>query len=485
MRKWVLSIMSIVAVSMVFSSCGTLFTTGGSDYRDAAAFHERMDYVRAIQSLEKALAVNPTFPEALELYPVVFNEGTAHLKEIVRNNESKDDRLSADQVYNAYKNLQKMHSLARMGNLGIVVAGDYSSKLEAAAKEAGQRWFDWGESLFAQGGRNRFKQAVNAFETAKARDPQIPEIDRWIQEALDQATVTLMVLGNGPDEAFHTMVLNDIKKTFSTDRFVKVLETESFRDVETMVGPTDLAIHHGMANNVDYLIDVSVYNRVETMREEESVRLPSSQPLFDGKKVTIGYTVKNLVTYRLFSLDQVRVTAGNTFTLEDGPFTFEISFAVAEGVRELNLGNTGRRNLRYVTSSVDPMTTSQAINALRRDFSHIQIPREVSNPADQTNWTRYFRDRYDSFIHFSSNESGRELFYATEVVHLRGTENYYFYITGGSTLEEAIQESRVNSAIMNGLTITARNLAEKAKEHRGTSYFTIGEEVGKIIKPEF
>src|SRR5690554_5993347 len=98
MRKWVLSMMSIVAVSMVFSSCGTLFTTGGSDYRDAAAFHERMDYVRAIQSLEKALAVNPTFPEALELYPVVFNEGTAHLKEIVRNNESKDDRLSADRV---------------------------------------------------------------------------------------------------------------------------------------------------------------------------------------------------------------------------------------------------------------------------------------------------------------------------------------------------------------------------------------------------
>ncbi len=482
MKKLLLPIAVIIAIGVLFSSCGTLFTAGGSDYRNAVSAHQRNDYVSAIRSLEQALEVNPTFSEALELYPVVFNEAHTFYKQVIRDHESGEDRHSADQVYSAYSHLHDIHTLAQRGGHGIVSTENYSSQLQRAAAAAGQKWFEWGRSLYDQGGRDRMKQAVNAFETAKARDSQIEDIDQWIKHAEEQATLTLMVLGIGPDEAFHTMVLNDIKKTFSSDRFVQVIETESFRDTGAMVGPIDLAIQYGKVNNIDYLIEIMVNNRVNTTSDVQPVRLPSSQPLFDGTKRTLGYSVSNLVTYRLFALDEVKVIAGNTFTMEDGPYTFEYSIVGAEGMEELYFDDTGKKNLRYVTSTEDLMDVMPgAIRRLRRDISNRHIPPEVTDPTHQSLWAEYFLNRYRNFNDFSRHESGQEFFYGIEVILIDNTD-YYYFITGGTDMREAVQEAATISGIINGLYSAGRTFAEQEKDKRGTSYYTIGEEVGKKIK---
>ena len=481
MKKRMSTLLLLVLMTLVFTSCGTLFTKGGADYRRAVSLYQSKQYAQSISALNSALAVNPTFPEALALYPLAFNEGTSYYKVEVVNNENKEDHLSADIVYRAYENLQNMHSLARSANRREVATEDFSQKLAQARSKAGRLWFAYAQQLAANNTRKSFRDAVVAYETAKARDPQIAGLDEELRLALDKATVTLMVLGNGPDEAFHTMIVNDMKKTFSSNRFVQVIESESFRtnDPRVLVGPIDLAITFGKARDIDYLIEVSVYNRTENINNEQPVRLPKENPRFNGVKKTLGYSIKNTVSYRLFDLRTVDVIAGNTFTTEDGPYTYDFSFVKAEGLRELNLEGTGSENLRYVTSNLDYNTTVQAISTLRRDYFNIQVPFDVSNPTNQTQWYEYFKNKYKSLSELSRQESGRELFYALEVVYHTPTDSYFIL---GNTVAEAREESRKNSAIMNALHHTVNQLIDNEKQNKGSSYYTVGQEVGKLIK---
>ena len=481
MKKRLSILLLFILITIVFTSCGTLFTKGGADYRRAVSLYESKQYAQSISALNNALAANPTFTEALALYPMAFNEGTSYYKVEVVNNENKEDRLSADVVYRAYENLQNMHSLARAANRREVSTEDFSQKLAQAKSRAGRLWFSYAQQLAANNTRKSFRDAVVAYETAKARDPQIAGLDEELRIALDKATVTLMVLGNGPDEAFHTMVLNDMKKTFSAHRFVQVIESESFRanDPRVLVGPTDLAITFGKGRDIDYLIEVTVYNRTQNINNEQPVRLPKDNPRFNGVKKTLGYSIKNTVSYRLFDLKTINVIAGNTFSTEDGPYTYDFSYVKAEGLRELNLEKTGAENLRYVTSNLDYDTTAQAISTLRRDYYNIQVPFEVSDPTSQTQWFEYFKNKYKSLSELSRQESGRELFYAIEVVHHTATDSYFIL---GNTVAEAREESRKNSAIMNALHHTVDQLIAKEKENKGSSYYTVGQEVGKLIK---
>lgn len=481
MKKQLSIMMLLVLMTLVFSSCGTLFTKGGSDYRRAVSLYESKQYAQSIESLNKALALNPSFPEAVALYPLVFNEGTAYYKAEVANNQNREDRISADKVYRAYENLYDMHTRVSSNNRFRLYTEDFAYRFRQSREKAGSLWFAYAEQLAANNTRKSQREAVIAYETAKNRDPQIAGLDEKLRIALEKATVTLMVLGNGPDEAFHTMVLNDMKKTFSSDRFVQIIESESFRvnDPGVLVGPIDRAISFGKGRNIDYLIEVTVYNRTEAINKEEPVRLPKDNPRFSGVKKTVGYSIKNTVSYRLFDLKTVNVIAGNTFATEDGPYTYDFSYVKAEGLRELNLEGTGNENLRFVTSNLDYDTTVEAINLLRSDYSRIQVPYEVIDPTHQTQWYQYFSSKYNRFADLSRAESGRELFYALEVVYHRPSDSYFIL---GNTVAEAKAESNKNSAIMNALSHTARELINKEKDSRGSSYFTIGEEVGKLIR---
>lgn len=481
MKKRLSIMMLLVLMTLVFTSCGTLFTKGGADYRRAVSLYESKQYAQSIDSLNKALALNPSFPEAVALYPLVFNEGTAYYKAEVANNQNREDHISADKVYRAYENLYDMHTRVSSNNRFRLYTEDFAYRFRQSREKAGRLWFAYAQQLAANNTRKSQREAVVAYETAKDRDSQIAGLDEELRIALDKATVTLMVLGNGPDEAFHTMILNDMKKTFSNNRFVQIIESESFRtnDPRVLVGPIDLAITFGKARDIDYLIEVSVYNRTESINNEQPVRLPKDNPMFTGVKKTLGYSIKNTVSYRLFDLKTVDVIAGNTFSTEDGPYTYDYSFVKAEGLRELNLEGTGNENLRFVTSNIDLERTSAAINLLRRDYSRIQAPLDITDPTNQTQWYEYFKNKYKSLSELSRQESGRELFYALEVVYHRPSDSYFIL---GNTVAEAREESRKNSAIMNALHHTVNQLIDNEKQNKGSSYYTVGQEVGKLIK---
>ncbi|WP_319755513.1 hypothetical protein [uncultured Sphaerochaeta sp.] len=482
MRKRALLVVILILLSMVFTSCGTLFTKGGSDYRSGVSAYEKKEYVSSLRYLNQALAVNPEFMEAAQMYPVVFSEGTSYYKTQITNNAAKQDRQAADIVFHSYTQLQALHEVARASGRSGLMIEDFTSKLDEARLKSGDLWFSYAQSLQEKGDRESLKKAVAAYETARSRNPNLENIDEVITQLIKDATVTVAVAAYGPSDAgFSSKVLADVTKVLGSDRFIEVIQGENFAPGEgSMVGHTDIAIMTAMSRGWDYVLDVYASTSFEEISKETPVRLPSDAPLFSGIKRTIGYQNKTYISYRLFSIKQgVKVVAEDTITTVDGPFEYDFSYVNAEGVRELNLGGTGKRNLRFVTSRTDDITTNTTISALRMDYERIPIPSQVIDPTDQTQWIAYFKDQYYDFQDLARNESGRELFYAIEVVHHEPSDTYFMI---GPDLDTAIQRSKINSAIMNALSYTARTLVKAEQENKGTGYKNAGEIAAKGVK---
>ena len=481
MRKTILLVAVVVMICVMGISCGTLFTKGGGDYRSGVSAYEKQDYVNALQYLSQALAVNPELAEAALLFPKVFTEGTAFYKEQVAEYIEQTDPRAADRVVGAYERLQNLHGIARDSGRSGLALEDFSESLRAARIASADLWFATGEALRGNKDRESLRQAVVAYEAAKERNPAIQDIDALIADTLQKATVTIAVVANGWGiEGFSEMVLRDVTRELSGNRFVEVQQRHDFFPGEgSMVDATEIAIMEAMGKGWDYVLEVSVHQDFDEINREEPVKLPSEAPLFPGTKKTLGYQHRTSVFYRLFHIaDYVDIVMEDQFKEVEGPYEYTFSFVPAEGLRELNFG-TGKQNLRFVTSTVSDDVTDRAIGTLRRDYERIFIPSEIADPTHQTHWTSYFSGRYKDFRTLASNESGRELFYAIEVVHHKPSDTYFMI---GSSLDEAVRQSKINSAIMNALHHTARSLINEAKKTGSRGYLKAGVVAANAIK---
>ncbi len=482
MKRTIFLSVMVIAISVVFISCGTLFTKGGSAYRSGVSAYERQQYVSSLQSLSDALSVNPEFEEAAQLFPKVFVEGTSYYKNQVAAFAGRNDLQSIDRVYHAYVNLQDLHTIAGVSGRGGITIEDFSQELQEIRLISADMWFENGQNLQQKGDRESLKQAVAAYETARSRNPNLPNIDNLIATALEKATVTVAIVAHGSSIAgLSEKVVKDVTDILSQNRFVRVLPYRDFTPgEESMVGPLDIAIMEGMGKGWNYVLEVYTYQGFEEINKEEPVILPSAEPLFSGVKKTLGYKHNTSISYRLFNIKRgVAIEFEDQIREVDGPYEYTFSYVQSEGLRELNLGGTGKKNLRFVTSNADDIRTNSSISTLRWDYENIEIPIEISDPTDQTQWISYFTRKYDDFETFVRNESERELFYAIEVVHHRPSDTYY---TIGPNLDEAIRRSKINSAIMNALSYTGRKLIEEEKKAGGSGYLKAGKLAANAIK---
>lgn len=484
MKKALLLIVAII-IGLALTSCGTLLTKGGSDYRSGLQSYEKQEYVTSLRYLSNALAVNSEFEEALLLYPKVFNEGTAYYTTKVTDYSDKEDRQSADTVFYAYVNLTELHSIAKADGRNDLPIQDYSEAIAVARIASANAWYLYGQSLYEKGDRESIKQAVAAFETARGRDTDIQGLDALIAKAIEEATVTLAVVAYGSGvENFSHMVVDEVTDILAGNRFVEVVQKYDYRGGEgSMVGPTDLGIMEAMAKGWEYVLEVYAHQGFDEINQETPVGLPSDNPLFAGIKKTIGYKHDTTISYRLFNVEKgVATIAEDTLREVDGPYEYTVSYVGAEGLRELNFDGSGKQNLRYVTSSASDAVTDAALYTLRWDYENIPIPLEITDPTEQTQWIAYFNNRYSDFSTFVQNESKRELLYAVEVVHHTPSDTYFMV---GPSLQAAIRQSKINSAIMNALSYTARKLIEVEEEQGGVGYLQAGSWAGNAIKSLF
>ena len=474
--KRTLSLVLVILVSLTLTSCGTLFVKGGSEYRQGMSAFEQKAYVQALDSFLRAWTMNPDFTEAKAMIPVAFNDGDAQYKQAALAAPGDDPEV-LDRIAQAYTDLEALHRLARESGYPTLAASNYSEEAKQANQKAAQRWFNLARNQQQGGDKLDIRAAVMMYERAKARDPQNPEIIASLQKAVDEATVTLMVLGIG-SPSFRQTMYSDIMEGLKADRFVKVIEAGNLSNREGFFGPTDLAVDYARHNDVDYVLEVYGTTQVRPINTEQQVYLPSSSPRFSGVKKTIGYSEQEQYSYRLFDVASLRVIKEDSHALSKGPYTYTVSYVPAEGVRTLHLQGEPKENLRYVTSSLDLHSTNAVVNTLRKDYYNIPVPMEVANPKDLTQWLAYYRNTYTDFATFANEHSNQELFYAIEVAHIRGTEDYVIL---GNSVFEAKEESARNSAIFNAQVRRALDMVKEESEKTKEPTYRYGVDIAKAI----
>ena len=474
--KRTLSLVLVILVSLTLTSCGTLFVKGGSEYRQGMSAFEQKAYVQALDSLLRAWTMNPDFTEAKAMIPVAFNDGDAQYKQAALAAPGDDPEV-LDRIAQAYTDLEALHRLARESGYPTLAASNYSEEAKQANQKAAQRWFNLARNQQQGGDKLDIRAAVMMYERAKARDPQNPEIIASLQKAVDEATVTLMVLGIG-SPSFRQTMYSDIREGLKADRFVKVIEAGNLSNREGFFGPTDLAVDYARHNDVDYVLEVYGTTQVRPINTEQQVYLPSSSPRFSGVKKTIGYSEQEQYSYRLFDVASLRVIKEDSHALSKGPYTYTVSYVPAEGVRTLHLQGEPKENLRYVTSSLDLHSTNAVVNTLRKDYYNIPVPMEVANPKDLTQWLAYYRNTYTDFATFANEHSNQELFYAIEVAHIRGTEDYVIL---GNSVFEAKEDSARNSAIFNAQVRRALDMVKEESEKTKEPTYRYGVDIAKAI----
>ena len=474
--KRTLSLVLVILVSLTLTSCGTLFVKGGSEYRQGMSAFEQKAYVQALDSFLRAWTMNPDFTEAKAMIPVAFNDGDAQYKQAALAAPGDDPEV-LDRIAQAYTDLEALHRLARESGYPTLAASNYSEEAKQANQKAAQRWFNLARNQQQGGDKLDIRAAVMMYERAKARDPQNPEIIASLQKAVDEATVTLMVLGIG-SPSFRQTMYSDIREGLKTDRFVKVIEAGNLSNREGFFGPTDLAVDYARHNDVDYVLEVYGTTQVRPINTEQQVYLPSSSPRFSGVKKTIGYSEQEQYSYRLFDVASLRVIKEDSHALSKGPYTYTVSYVPAEGVRTLHLQGEPKENLRYVTSSLDLHSTNAVVNTLRKDYYNIPVPMEVANPKDLTQWLAYYRNTYTDFATFANEHSNQELFYAIEVAHIRGTDDYVIL---GNSVFEAKEESARNSAIFNAQVRRALDMVKEESEKTKEPTYRYGVDIAKAI----
>jgi len=474
--KRTLSLVLVILVSLTLTSCGTLFVKGGSEYRQGMSAFEQKAYVQALDSFLRAWTMNPDFTEAKAMIPVAFNDGDAQYKQAALAAPGDDPEV-LDRIAQAYTDLEALHRLARESGYPTLAASNYSEEAKQANQKAAQRWFNLARIQQQGGDKLDIRAAVMMYERAKARDPQNPEIIASLQKAVDEATVTLMVLGIG-SPSFRQTMYSDIREGLKADRFVKVIEAGNLSNREGFFGPTDLAVDYARHNDVDYVLEVYGTTQVRPINTEQQVYLPSSSPRFSGVKKTIGYSEQEQYSYRLFDVASLRVIKEDSHSLSKGPYTYTVSYVPAEGVRTLHLQGEPKENLRYVTSSLDLHSTNAVVNTLRKDYYNIPVPMEVANPKDLTQWLAYYRNTYTDFATFANEHSNQELFYAIEVAHIRGTEDYVIL---GNSVFEAKEESARNSAIFNAQVRRALDMVKEESEKTKEPTYRYGVDIAKAI----
>ncbi|MEA5030383.1 MAG: hypothetical protein VB056_16040 [Sphaerochaeta associata] len=474
--KRTLSLVLVILVSLTLTSCGTLFVKGGSEYRQGMSAFEQKAYVQALDSLLRAWTMNPDFTEAKAMIPVAFNDGDAQYKQAALAAPGDDPEV-LDRIAQAYTDLEALHRLARESGYPTLAASNYSEEAKQANQKAAQRWFNLARNQQQGGDKLDIRAAVMMYERAKARDPQNPEIIASLQKAVDEATVTLMVLGIG-SPSFRQTMYSDIREGLKADRFVKVIEAGNLSNREGFFGPSDLAVDYARHNDVDYVLEVYGTTQVRPINTEQQVYLPSSSPRFSGVKKTIGYSEQEQYSYRLFDVASLRVIKEDSHALSKGPYTYTVSYVPAEGVRTLHLQGEPKENLRYVTSSLDLHSTNAVVNTLRKDYYNISVPMEVANPKDLTQWLAYYRNTYTDFATFANEHSNQELFYAIEVAHIRGTEDYVIL---GNSVFEAKEESARNSAIFNAQVRRALDMVKEESEKTKEPTYRYGVDIAKAI----
>ena len=459
-RKCMKKVTHWLAISLLIvliTSCGTLFTKGGSDYRDGVSSYENKQYAASLASLQLALIANPEFEEAITLFPIVFNEGTAYYKDIISTNKVAQTVDATENVFLAYSDMQKMHRTAKNSGRKGLAAEEFAAEVEAARIKSADVRFTYAKSLEARGDRVNFKAAVLQYEQVKERAPEYPDIERIIKDVTEKATVSIMVFTEGTSTGLHAKIFNTIKSNLGATRFLKIVESEDFSQGTIQSTNFARALDWGKRNNIDYVISVKDTSAIAKTAKTKNRFVPESDAWFSAEETTYGYYYYTKLDYSIFNINTSAVEKSGAVEAKTDNIDFTISLVKATGHKELNLGDTGKRTLNYyeIDTDLGHERLGTMIYEIETDSSRVYSTESIANPNSSTDWFAYYKTKYSDLASLVRGESGKVFFYNVHVI-AQTFNNPATYIVLGTDVFDSIKISARNKAMSEALLRVAK-----------------------------
>lgn len=185
----------LIAILML-SSCGTLFTKGGGDYRTGDKAYKAGNFAAAAEGAIAALEANPDFEEAKDLLSRSFDKATEALEGEIEAVRSGSEQFPNETIAPLYEKLSSIHSRAGKLNLGLEVK-DYSAELKTAQDAILEDRYQAGIAALEAGGYQNARLAEQYLDFVRQQDSDYKDINYYLNQAWDASVAKLAIHAAG------------------------------------------------------------------------------------------------------------------------------------------------------------------------------------------------------------------------------------------------------------------------------------------------
>lgn len=399
------------AAVLLFSSCGTLFTKGGGDYREGERAYKNGNYALAVEKALAAVAVNSEFPEAEDLLNRAATNGPKLYLSRIEELKSSGNPLAWGDVAALYEELNKIYDyLNGAGKAEAFGARRFNDELEEAKQTAAENYYIAGVEELNKGDFRSARTAVGHFRAVSRFAADYKDSAELLKKATEAATAVIAIHQNGASDT----LLEGIKKELSARgvnaQFTRYLFNSNLGTGEGASYSEVLGA--AKAQGADYVIylNTSFSGEVTPAIHEKGISLDSGN--FTGNKSTYGYTQEMAVDLQVMDLVEGQRLLEEMVRVENGD-SFSIYSIHPTEKRDLNLTTLGKGTFDLVS-----VASYSAINPGMQDSFYNQIRSFVTN-ADLDE----IREM-DRWYQLKDYFEGKTVFVNVEILHDQETDMY-------------------------------------------------------------
>src|SRR6056297_1037747 len=287
-------LLTMLMVLVFIASCSTLFTAGGGDYRQAKAYYENGDHLKALKDVLSALEANDDFPEAEELLQQIVKEGTqdylAQIEEY-RNKPYWDGALAL------YDKLNEMHELlSAAGRAEELSFRSYKEEEEELRTKVADLNYRKAVEYLKKGDSGSARKAASRFKLVNKYVEDYKDTAKLLEQAEEAAFLQLALQVNSSKGGFlETWIMEKL-----TDEYTEVIPAVELGISKGAAVST--LISTAQQNRLDMLIVVNADMSGELVDTvfEENVEVYDE---IKGTRITFGFSQKLSAEVRAIDLD--------------------------------------------------------------------------------------------------------------------------------------------------------------------------------------
>ncbi len=279
---------AIVAALLMLAGCATMFTKGGSQYRQGERALKAGDYTQAVARAIEALDKNPEFEEARALLDRAFTQGTQTWEEAIAQLESSGEQFAYDKIYRCYEALEKLHTVAAdSAHAANLEVKSYSDKIAAAKETAAEAHYQAGVAALEAGDFRSARQAVAQFQTAQGILEGYKDASDLEATARELAIVSMAVYVPESQAAFFTDSFGrSVARSAGVEEFTEIVNASSMG--VSGDASLDEVVSHARDTGADFVLYVTGTVSGETYGPTQG-KPTEFYPATTGYELTAGY----------------------------------------------------------------------------------------------------------------------------------------------------------------------------------------------------